>query len=82
MLLSALSLALAGVMGAQFHYEPPPDPVGDAVLGLGIAALLPGAVNTGKAVGPPVPLAPVVAVLDVVMCVVGAAAIVLGLADS
>jgi hypothetical protein len=71
--LTAISLALMGVMGAQFGLDPPPDLVGKAVLGIDMAALLPGLINTWKLTSPL--LAAVVAVADVVMGFAGAVAI-------
>ena len=63
--LSVMSLALVGVMGAEFGVDPPPDLISKAVLGIDMAALLPGLINTWKLTG--VILAAVVAVADVVM---------------
>lgn len=73
--LTALSLALVGVMGAQFGLAPPPDLVGKAVLGLDIATELPGVINTWKLTWEV--LAAVVAIADVVMGFAGAVAILL-----
>jgi hypothetical protein len=61
------------VLGVQFGVEPPPDVVGNAVLGIGMAALLPGIINPIKLAS--IILAAVVAVLDVVMGLAGAVAI-------
>ncbi len=73
--LSVMSLALVGVMGAEFGVDPPPDLISKAVLGIDMAALLPGLINTWKLTG--VILAAVVAVADVVMGFAGAVAILL-----
>jgi hypothetical protein len=73
--LTAISLALVGVMGAQFGLDPPPDLVGKAVLGIDLAALLPGLINTWKLTDPI--LAAVVAIADVVMGFAGAVAILI-----
>ena len=70
--LTALSLALVGVMGAQFGKDPPPDLIGKAVLGIDIATQLPGVINTWKLTGEI--LAAVVAIADVVMGFAGAVA--------
>jgi hypothetical protein len=73
--LTVINLALVGVMGAQFGVDPPPDLVGKAVLGIDMAALLPGLINTWKLTGQI--LAAVVAVADVVMGFAGAVAILI-----
>ena len=72
LLLKALSMALVGVMGAQFGKDPPPDLIGKAVLGIDIATQLPGAINTWKLTVEL--LAVVVAIADVVMGFAGAVA--------
>jgi hypothetical protein len=74
-LLSMLSIVQLFVLGDQFALEPPSSAVGDAVLGIGMAVLLPGMLNPIKFVS--VLLAGVVAVLDVVMGFAGAAAILI-----
>jgi hypothetical protein len=74
-LLSMLSIVQLFVLGIQFGVEPPPNVVGDAVLGIGMAVLLPGMINPIKFAS--VLLAGVVAVLDVVMGFAGAAAILI-----
>ena len=73
--LSVMSLALVGVMGAQFGVDAPPDLIGKAVLGVDMAALLPGLINTWKLTNEI--LAAVVAIADVVMGFAGAVAILL-----
>ena len=70
-----LSIVQLFVLGVQFGVEPPPNVVGDAVLGIGMAVLLPGMINPIKFAS--VLLAGVVAVLDVVMGFAGAAAILI-----
>jgi hypothetical protein len=74
-LLSMLSIVQLFVLGIQFGIEPPPNVVGDAVLGIGMAVLLPGMINPIKFAS--VLLAGVVAILDVVMGFAGAAAILI-----
>jgi hypothetical protein len=74
-LLSMLSIVQLFVLGVQFGVQPPPNVVGDAVLGIDMVALLPGMINPLKFASEL--LAAVVAVLDVVMGFAGAAAILI-----
>ncbi|MBV9172420.1 MAG: PQQ-like beta-propeller repeat protein [Chloroflexi bacterium] len=75
-LLCILSSSQTFVEALIFHAEPPPNPLGDAALGLSIASALPGIINPLKLqseLG-----AAVVAVLDVVMGIAAGVAAVLG----
>jgi len=64
-MLTALSIGQIFVLSIEFGVQPPPNLIGEAALGVTMAALLPGLINPLKLASEPG--AVVVAVLDVVM---------------
>jgi hypothetical protein len=69
---SALSLLAAVLAGCEFHDNPPTNGIGDAALGLDIAALLPGLINPLKLNGEEGAI--VVAACDVIFGIVACVA--------